>query len=196
MYMRFLAALLLLPALAQAQMYRWIDDSGKIHYSDQAPPSSAKNVQKKSVPASQSASPPLPYALQQAVKDFPVTLYTAETCDPCVQARELLNKRGVPYKDVGITLTDAEGQEKLKNLTGAAVVPVMTVGREKTEGFESAAYQAALDNAGYPKTSLLPAGVQARQSVKPAEKAAPAATESEGKPAAGSEQAPGAGAPK
>lgn len=196
MHMRFVAALLLLPALTQAQMYRWIDDSGKVHYSDLAPPSGAKNVQKKSMSASQSASPPLPYALQQAVKDFPVTLYTSDACDPCVQARDLLNKRGVPYKDVGIAITDAEGLEKLKNLAGAAVVPVITVGREKYEGFESAAYQAALDNAGYPKTSLLPAGVQARQSVKTDEKAAPAATESEGKPAAGPEQAPGAGAPK
>ena len=28
--------MLLLPALAQAPMYRWIDDSGKVHYSDQA----------------------------------------------------------------------------------------------------------------------------------------------------------------
>jgi hypothetical protein len=32
MHLRFLAVLLLLPALAQAQMYRWTDDSGKVHY--------------------------------------------------------------------------------------------------------------------------------------------------------------------
>ncbi len=194
MYTRFLAVLLLLPALAQAQMYRWLDDSGKVHYSDQVPPPNAKSVQKKSGRGSQSASPPLPYALQQAVKDFPVTLYTAETCNPCIQARELLNQRGVPYKDVGIT--DAEGLEKLKNLAGSTAVPVMTIGREIHKGFESAAYQAALDNAGYPRTSQLPAGVQARQAVKPAEKAAPAATEGGSKPAAGPEQAPAATAPQ
>jgi glutaredoxin len=193
MHMRFLAALLLLPALAQAQMYRWVDDSGKVHYSDQVPPSSAKSVTRKSAQGSQSAAPPLPYALQQAVKDFPVTLYTAETCNPCIQARELLNQRGVPYKDVGIT--DAEGLEKLKNLAGNTSIPVLTIGREIHKGFENAAYQAALDNAGYPKTSQLPAGVQARQSVKPAEKAAPPAA-TEGNPAAAPEQAPGAGEPK
>lgn len=195
MQMRLLAALLLLPALAQAQMYRWIDDSGKVHYSDQVPPSSAKSVQKKSAQGGQSAAPPLPYALQQAVKDFPVTLYTTETCKPCIQARELLNQRGVPYKDVGIT--DADALEKLKNLAGTTSVPVLTIGSEIHKGFESAAYQAALDNAGYPRSSQLPAGIQARQSVKPAEKAPPpAATEGEGNPAAAPEQAPGAGESK
>lgn len=169
MHLRFLALLLLLPAFAQAQMYRWIDDSGKVHYSDQAPPSSARSVEKKSVQGKPSASPSLPYALQQAVKDFPVTLYTSESCDPCVQARELLNKRGIPYRDVNISNAD-----ELERLTGATGVPVMTVGRDiHNKGFESGAYQAALDNAGYPSVSQLPAGVQAREPVKPAPKQAP-----------------------
>ncbi|MFH1605495.1 MAG: glutaredoxin family protein [Pseudomonadota bacterium] len=194
MVIRILATLLLLPVFAQAQMHRWLDDSGKVHYSDQAPPSSAKNVQKKSAMASPSASPPLPYALQQAVKDFPVTLYTSEPCIPCVQARELLNKRGVPYKEVGVI--DNEGLEKLKKLTGATSVPVMTVGREAYKGFERATYQAALDNARYPRTSQLPAGAQAREIVKPAEKPAPVASAGESKPAADAEQAPDAGASK
>ena len=199
MVTRFLAALLLLPALSQAQMYRWVDDSGKLHFSDQAPPANARDVQKRRTTGSQSGSPPLPYALQQSVKNFPVTLYTSETCNPCLQARELLAKRGVPYKDIGIT--DADGLEKLKSVTGATGVPVMTVGREIYKGFESGNYHAALDSAGYPATSQLPAGVQARQVVKPVEKPVekpvpPAATEGEAKPAAAPEQASAAEAPK
>ena len=191
----FIAALLLVPMLAQAQMYRWIDDSGKVHYSDQAPPSSARNVQKKPVPGGTGGSPTLPYALQRAVADFPVTLYTAEACNPCVQARALLNKRGVPYREVGIA--DAEGMEKLKSVANDTGVPVMTVGREVIKGFESTAYQAALDNVGYPSTSRLPPGAQARQIEKPVQKPVPAATEGEAKPAAETEQAPpDADAPK
>ena len=195
MHLRFLAPLLLLPALAHAQLYRWIDDGGNVHYSDQVPPSNAKNVQKKSSPGSQSASPPLPYALQQAVRDFPVTLYTSETCDPCAQARELLNKRGVPYRDVPVS--DGEALEKL---TGATGVPVLAVGRETYKGFESGAYQSALDHAGYPSTSQLPAGVQAREAVKPApQRAAGEGTPpgaGAGTPAAAGQPAPGAGQPK
>lgn len=183
MRMRFLAPFLLLPVLAQAQMYRWVDDNGKVHYSDRAPLSGAKNVKRQSMSAGQGSSAPLPYALQQAVRNFPVTLYTSADCgESCVQARELLNKRGVPYSEA--TVADEAGLAQLKTLSGGNVVPVMTVGREVYKGFESGAYNAALDNAGYPTSSLLPPGVQARQPVtKPVQKAAPAAAEAEGRPA-------------
>ena len=180
MRMRFLAALPLLPllllsVLAQAQMYRWVDAEGKVHYSDQAPSSGAKNVQKQSMAAAQGSSAGLPYALQQPVKSFPVTLYTSEICkETCAQARELLNKRGVPYSEV--TVVDEADLAQLKKLSGGHMVPVMTLGREVYKGFESGAYKAALDSAGYPASSLLPPGMQARQPIaKTVQKAAPAA---------------------
>jgi len=162
MDLRCVALLLLLPGLAAAQTYRWVDDAGKVHYSDQVPPSGAREVQKTAAPSPQSAPTSLPYALQQAVKNYPVTLYTSKNCEPCVPARALLDKRGVPYKEVSVA--DAPALEKL---AGSAAVPLLTVGREKYEGFESASYQSALDIAGYPRISLLPPGVQAREEAKP-----------------------------
>jgi glutaredoxin len=196
MRMRFLAPLLLLPVLAQAQMYRWVDDNGKVHYSDRAPLSGAKNVQKQSISVGQGSSAPLPYALQQAVGNFPVTLYTSEICkETCVQARDLLNKRGVPYSEVDVA--DEAGLTQLKKLSGGDVVPVMTVGHEVYKGFESGAYKAALDTAGYPTSSLLPPGVQAARPVtKPVQKAAPAAAGDEGRPATAPQETANTGASK
>ena len=191
MYRLILAAVLLLPVLAQAQLFRWIDDSGKVHYSDRPPVSGAKNVEQKSARRSENAPPALPYALQQAVKNFPVKLYASENCKPCADARELLTKRGIPYTDVAVS--DADTLEKL---TGATGVPVLTVGRQAYTVFESEAYHGALDIAGYPRISLLPAGVDARQVEKPAEKPVPAASAGEAKPAADPGEASGAGAPK
>ena len=34
----FIAALLAVPALSWAQMYRWVDERGTVHYSNEAPP--------------------------------------------------------------------------------------------------------------------------------------------------------------
>jgi glutaredoxin len=196
MRIRFLAPLLLLPVLAQAQMYRWIDDKGKVHYSDRAPLSGAKNVKKQSLSVGQGSAAPLPYALQQAVGNFPVTLYTSEVCkETCVQARELLNKRGVPYSEVAVA--DEAGLAQLKKLSGGDVVPVMTVGNEVYKGFESGTYKAALDTAGYPASSQLPSGVQAaRPAAKPVQKAAPAAAEGEGGPATAPRETANTAAPK
>lgn len=177
MRMRFLAPLLLIPVLAQAQVYRWVDDKGQVHYSDRVPLSGAKNLQKQSMPSVQGSSPPLPYALQLAVGNFPVTLYTSPICkEVCAGARELLNTRGVPYREV--TVADAADLAQLKKLSGDTSVPVMTMGREVYKGFDSGIYNEALDSAGYPATSLLPPGVKARQPVdKPARSAAAPAAE-------------------
>jgi glutaredoxin len=204
MRMRFLAALplislLLFTALAQAQLYRWVDDTGKVHYSDQAPAPGAKNVQKQSMATGQ-GTVALPYVLQQAVKNYPVTLYASDTCkDTCDRARELLNKRGVPYSE--ITVKDEVDIAQLKQLSGDTIVPVMSVGREVYKGFEVGYYSTALDTAGYPASSLLPSGIQARQLVaKPAKKAAPAPAtasgEAESKPAAAPQETADTGAPK
>ena len=195
MRMRYLAPLLLFPVLAQAQMYRWVDDSGKGHYSDRAPSSGAKNLEKRTMPAGQGSSAGLPYALQQAVGNFPVTLYTSEACkDSCAQARELLNKRGVPYSEV--TVTDEADLAQLKKLSGDQTVPVMTVGREVYKGFERGIYKTALDSAGYPSSSLLPPGVEARTPApKPARKPAPAVA-AEGAPEAAPQETADTGTAK
>lgn len=188
MRLRYLAPLLLFPLLAHAQLYRWVDDQGKVHYSDRVPAAGAKNVQKQSVSTAPGTSP-LPYALQQAARNFPVALYTSEACkDSCAQARELLNKRGVPYSEH--TVADEADIAELKKISGGSSVPVMTVGREVYKGYESGIYKLALDTAGYPASSLLPPGVEARKPApKPARKSAPAA------PAAPAEGAPAEGAP-
>ncbi len=144
-------------ALAQ-QLYRWTDDKGRVHVTDTPPPSSARNVQKKSI-ASTSSSTPVPYELSQALKDFPVTLYSAPNCqDLCVRAREILNKRGVPFKEVQVF--DEQTNEQLKS-TGAKGVPALVVGRSVHEGFDLDAYNTLLDSARYPKPGVLAPRAQA-----------------------------------
>ena len=77
------------------QLYRYTDADGKIVYSDQPPPSSAKNVQAKRVtPNVIDTTESL--VSQRASERFPVTLYTFDCGQPCQGAEALLNKRGVP----------------------------------------------------------------------------------------------------
>lgn len=203
MRLQFLAALLLLPLIAQAQLYRWVDETGKVHYSDRVPASGAKNVQEKRIATAPGTSP-LPYALEQSVKNFPVSLYTSDACkETCARARELLDKRGVPYSEY--TVVDEADIANLKQLSGDSTVPVLIVGRELYKGFEGGIYKTALDTAGYPASSLLPRGVEARTQIpkKPVPRAAPAAgsgdapaTPAEGAPAAAPPEAAETAAPK
>ena len=147
--------LLLACVAAQADFYRWVDAGGKVQYSDQPPPASIKQFEKIKAAGGKPSDAPLPYVLQQAVKNFPVTLYSSECGDACTRARELLAKRGVPYTEMDAT--DPAAQEELRKLTGGALeVPVLNIGSDSLRGFEEGRWNASLDAAGYPQTAVIP----------------------------------------
>jgi glutaredoxin len=156
------AVFALCAASAQAQqMYRWTDEKGGVHITDTPPPPSAKGVQKPK-PAASAVSPTTqqPFELAQAMKDFPVTLYTAPNCkEACELARGSLNRRGVPFKEIQVWEEDTNLE--LKKLTGGSNdVPVLLVGRSVHQGFQQDAFDALLDSARYPRAGILPARKQ------------------------------------
>jgi glutaredoxin len=154
--MRVLIAfsLLAFTLTAQAQLYRWTDEGGKVHYTDTPPPAGAKNVEKKRSArpggAEAASATQQTYALQQATKNFPVTVYTSKDCgNPCKQGLEYLRKRGVPYTEKAVA--KQEEIDELTKLAGAPRVPVMVVGVAIQKDFEEQSWSEALDTAGYPK---------------------------------------------
>jgi glutaredoxin len=147
-------------AAAAQQLYRWTDANGRTHVTDTPPPPGAKNVRRINSAAGGAAQKPAPVGLERPMKDFPVTLYSSINCaDPCVSARELLNKRGVPFTEVQVN--DEERLAELKKLSPAGEVPVLKVGTSVFAGFQRSAYDSLLDSGGYPKEGVLPARAQA-----------------------------------
>jgi glutaredoxin len=152
--------------LAAAQdLYRWTDEKGHVHITDTAPPPGAKDVRKIKPAASSApdssgkAKAQVPFVLAQAMKEYPVTLYTSPNCvDPCKAARDLLNKRGVPFSEVQVW--EEEGNAELKRVSGNTQVPTLKVGASVQSGYEATAYDALLDSAGYPGAGVLPVGNQ------------------------------------
>lgn len=138
-------------ASAQEPLYKYTDKDGRIVYSDIPPPVDANNVQRKRLGINTIDTSELSYQEQRAQQRNPVTLYGG-SCGPiCETSRALLNRRGVPFKEIDPSLP-AEAQ-KLRALTGDMAIPVLVVGGAMVlKGFEEQAWQTALDTAGYPKT--------------------------------------------
>lgn len=152
--------------LHAAQLYQWKDEKGQTVYSDQAPPPSVKNAQQRSFQGS-FIEVGEAYAWRLAREKHPVTLY-ATACGPaCDQARQLLGARGIPFADVNPE-RNPEAQAELQKLTGRLHVPVLVVGKDKVDGFESGQWQAALDRAGYPKAPPPGYKAEAAAPAKPA----------------------------
>jgi glutaredoxin len=140
-------------AVDAQQLYRWVDKDGRVHYSQQPPPrDSAKSVEQRKIGGSVVESAQVPFAVQQAVKNYPVTLYTSPGCKQgCVEARELLSKRGVPHREISVE--DPSSIDGLQKATGDNKVPAITIGSAVQRGYEPEALNSALDTAGYPRTS-------------------------------------------
>ena len=147
-------ATLLLAAPAAAQ-YRWVDGDGRINYGDQ-PPADARQLTRIDARSGvrEDDAAALPFELRRAMAPYPATLYTAMQCPGCDSARVYLRRRGVPFQEIVVETT--EEAEEMKRRVGVDSVPVMTLGRTPTIGFNEAAWSRALDAARYPSQSLLP----------------------------------------
>lgn len=155
--MKRAALLLLLTAsVAHAQMYKWKDDKGVTHFTDTPPPASAKKAEFKNYGSGGTGNAELPPELADIVRAQPVVLYTTASCGPCDQARQLLLARGIPHREK--TVTSEDDHDALRAAGSNGELPLLLVGRARQLGFEPAAWDAALTDAGYPPVKLLPAG--------------------------------------
>lgn len=154
-----LFVLLCLAALCvqAAQLYRWVDKDGRVHYSDQPPPDKSQKVQTVKPRGNVVETDKESYEMRRAREASPVTLYVTDCGLPCDQARDFLSQRRIPFtrKDPQHVPEDAV---ELKKLIGALEVPVLRVGGQHQKGFDTAGWEAMLRAAGYPLEAPSAAG--------------------------------------
>ncbi len=143
-----IAIVLAAQAATGAQLYRWVDDRGRVEWRDTPPPAHAKKVERRTIETSVIETSTLPYSVQQAVRNFPVTLYINNCGEGCDKARAHLTRRGVPFTQKN-PQDDVEGFRKLTN--GDMQVPLLYIGKEHLKGYLETGWDSALDNAGYPR---------------------------------------------
>ena len=115
-----LTLLLVAGATLAQPVYRNVDKSGKVTFSDQPPSANAAPAAPARAGGNSGAGTGtgLPYELRQVAQRYPVTLYTSEACSPCGAGRSLLITRGVPFDER--TVKSNEDVEALQRLSGQA----------------------------------------------------------------------------
>jgi len=58
----------------------------------------------------------------------PVTIYTTRICPYCVNAKRLLDKKGVAYEEIRIDTSNEKYQEMLSRSNGMRTVPQIFIG--------------------------------------------------------------------
>ena len=155
---------------AQAgELYRSIDSSGNVHYSDR-PLQGSEDVEQLKSGKEPVPEVNLPYETQRAMQHFPVTLYAFPDCGAsCQHAREFLNNRGIPYTEK--SLTTQQDMDQFRKESGSADLPALAVGKTWLKGFLAEQWNKELDFAGYPKSNP---GYRPKLAPSPAASAVPA----------------------
>ncbi|MDA8142000.1 MAG: DUF4124 domain-containing protein [Desulfobacteraceae bacterium] len=153
--------LLIFGSVAWADIYKWTDEKGVIHFSDQppaqnqgtqevesqpsAPPSTYQPPPKKE-PAETNASakeapPPTPKATPRA--NPTVELYVTSWCKYCKMARNYLKTRSIPFNEYDIE-KDAQAAARRRQLDPRSGVPLAVINGRTIIGFSEQSYDWAL----------------------------------------------------
>lgn len=156
-----------LTGLARAEIYKWTDQNGGIHFGDVPPPQGRSIGEIESLPAHQQAAPEIDPPQPEAPKrkrtanqapaltkqsseheEAAVELYTTSWCRYCQKAREFFHARGIPFTEYDIE-ADADAAQRKQEIDSRPGVPLAVINGQPILGFVPAAYAQAL--AGHPR---------------------------------------------
>jgi glutaredoxin len=121
--------LILFSASSHGEIYRWVDDHGHSHFSDQKP--ATNNAEEVTVkPNIYSSIPVDDSAFSSGNK---VVMYSTAWCGYCKKARAYFSASNIPYTEYDIE-KNFYAKRRFK-LFGGTGTPVIFVGKKRLNGF-------------------------------------------------------------
>ena len=120
---------LAIPSVAFSGIYRWVDEYGKVHFSDKPSMSHSSETVKLRINTYEGVT----YDTSSFDVGKEVVMYSASWCGVCKKARRYFEQRGIQYTEYDIEKS-AKGKTQFRKL-GAKGVPVILVGNRRMNGF-------------------------------------------------------------
>jgi glutaredoxin len=149
-----------LPGNSDAELYKWVDEKGVLHFGD-TPPANGKTTVEAlptrpqddvdivpTIPEprqpKKATRQPQTHAKKSALcENSEVELYTTSWCSYCQKAREFFDERGVVFIEYDIE-TDQDAAQQKQELDGLPGVPFALINGQPVHGFLPSAYEKAL----------------------------------------------------
>lgn len=130
-----LCILLVVPVFSSAEVYKWVDANGKVHFSDQKPEKAEVEQLELQINTYKHVS----YESSSFDVGRKVVMYSTAWCGYCKKARRYFKKNRIAYTDYDID-KDAKAKARYKQM-GARGVPVILVGNRRMNGFSPEGFQ-------------------------------------------------------
>jgi glutaredoxin len=152
------------PAIFAADIYKWEDENGVMHYTDTAPSDESEWVQEgtSSNDGQNNSNNPLRNydaevvseilneisdddepAEEEMKRELSVELYVTSWCQYCRKAKAFFQSRGIQFIEYNIE-EDQKAAQRLSSLTESKAVPFAIINGHHIKGYSASAYVRAL----------------------------------------------------
>jgi glutaredoxin len=114
---------------ASSEIFRWVDEDGKVHFSDKPSRSHVSEPIKLRINTYEAVTYDTSY-LDVGKK---VVMYSASWCGVCKKARRYFESEGIRYMEYDVE-NSTRGKAEFRKLGGKGV-PVILVGKQRMNGF-------------------------------------------------------------
>jgi len=137
---------------AQGEIYKWVDENGKVHFSDEKPEkveTEQIDIQINSFEGMDVSDSDFLEARELEARERQktevrkrpkVVMYSATWCGYCRKARNYFNQQGIPFREYDIE-NSSKGRRDYARLNGTGV-PIIFVGKKRMQGFRAGRFQA------------------------------------------------------
>ena len=132
----FFLIILITTHASYGEIYRWVDQNGKVHFGDKKP----KHLKSEQLQLKINTYTSVTY--DEAVIDYgekKVVMYSTDWCGYCKKARKYFTDNSIPFIEYDI---EKNGSARIRyKKMGATGVPVITVGKKRMNGFSIKGFQ-------------------------------------------------------
>lgn len=141
-----LPLVLILPGKAFAEIYRWTDAQGRVHFGDEPP--KQQGAQAEIVTLKNPTVYDAPSWVEREVlsptdevagKPKKVVMYSTEWCGVCKKAERYFRQKGIPFRKRDIDKSSSA--RKQYDRLGGRGVPLILVGKKRLDGFSPASFE-------------------------------------------------------
>jgi glutaredoxin len=132
--------LLLLPLCSNAQIYKWIDANGKVHFGDAKNRPMGEQTERLNIEINTYSTPTIEVA---SGKTDTIIMYSAAWCGYCKKAKSYFMANSIPFTEYDID-KDKAAKRRHKKM-GATGVPVILYKDKRMNGFSESGFKRIYD---------------------------------------------------
>lgn len=132
---QLICLLVLLPGLANAEIFKWVDQTGKVHFGDA--PQNSEHVEK--VDININTYQPVISDDELAMQQDKVVMYATSWCGYCRKARNYFKSNNIAFIEYDIE-KNMSAKRRYDSFGGRGV-PVIFIGKQRMNGFSTAGFK-------------------------------------------------------